>query len=211
MERRNKELFHMLLMAFMHGSGMTSVADDGHAAFNSIKEWYGLAATSRSIINHYQKKLEGLNLGANTTASEYVNVFQICCQKLEAKNKGYMTDTKRRRFLDQILDNDYNVDKQNLQGNSDLAFEDCVRRIQQQEEDLQIDAGESLKKARPFKQDNTKPKATDKSSEGKIPSIPSNILYKAKPKNVQHDLICWRGIWNLEARIIQTDELTEPS
>jgi hypothetical protein len=43
METRNNKLFHMLVTAFMHGSGMhllqvTSVADDGHAAFNSIKE-----------------------------------------------------------------------------------------------------------------------------------------------------------------------------
>jgi hypothetical protein len=125
----------MLVTAFMHGSGMhllqvTLVANDGHTAFNSIKEWYGLTATNQSIIDHYRKKLEGLKLGANTTASEYVNVFQICCQKLmEAKNEGYTTDTKRQRFLDQILDNDYNVVNQNLQGNSDLAFEDCVRRI----------------------------------------------------------------------------------
>jgi hypothetical protein len=32
-----------------------------------------------------------------------------------------------------------------------------------------------------------------------------------KPKNVQRDLVHWRGIWNLEARIIRIDELTEPS
>jgi hypothetical protein len=134
METRNKKSFHLLETAFMHGLGMhllqvTLVADDGHAAFNSIKEWYGSAATSRSIIDHYRKKLEGLKLDANTTASEYVNVFQICCQKLEAKDKGYNTDTKRQRFLDQILDDAYDVVKQNLQGNSDLAFDDCVRRI----------------------------------------------------------------------------------
>jgi hypothetical protein len=151
METRNKELLHMLMTAFMHGSGMhllqvTLVADDGHAAFKSIKEWYGSAALSRSIIDHYWKKLEGLKLDANTTTSEYVNVFQICCQKLEAKNKCYTTDTKRQRFLDQILDGDYDVVKQNLQGNSDLAFDDCVRSIRQREQDLQIDAGESLKK-----------------------------------------------------------------
>jgi hypothetical protein len=76
---------------------------------------------------------------------------------------------------------------------------------------LQIDAGKSLKKARHFKQDDTKPKATNKSSEGKIPSIPSHILYKVKQKNLQCDLVCWRGIWNSEARIIQMDKLTEPS
>jgi hypothetical protein len=32
-----------------------------------------------------------------------------------------------------------------------------------------------------------------------------------KAKNVQRDLVRWRGIWNWEARIIQIDELTEPS
>jgi hypothetical protein len=76
---------------------------------------------------------------------------------------------------------------------------------------LQINAGKSLKKARRFKQDDTKPKATEKSSEGKSPSIPSHILYKVKPKNLQGDLVCWRGIWNSEARIIQINQLTEPS
>jgi hypothetical protein len=67
---------------------------------------------------------------------------------------------------------------------------------------LQIDAGESLKKARRFKKDDTKLKATDESSEGKIPSIPSHILYKVKPKNAQRDLVRWHGIWNSKARII---------
>jgi hypothetical protein len=139
--------------------------------------WLG----SHEPVNHRSlpKRLEGLKLEANTTASEYVNIFQISCQKLEAKNEGYTTDTKRQRFLDPILDDDYNVIvKQNLQGNSDLAFDDCLRRIRQREQDLQIDAGESLKKARCFKKDDPKPKATHKSSQGKIPSIPNHILYK---------------------------------
>jgi hypothetical protein len=73
---------------------------------------------------------------------------------------------------------------------------------------LQIDAGESLKKARRFKKDDPKPKTTDKSSEGKIPSIPDHILYKVKPNNVQPDLVRWRGIWNFEARIIRINKLT---
>jgi hypothetical protein len=64
METRNKELFHMLVMACMRGLKMHllqvtySVADDGHAAFNSIKEWNGSAATSWSIIHHFWTKVE---------------------------------------------------------------------------------------------------------------------------------------------------------
>ena len=40
--------------------------------------------------------------------------------------------------------------------------------------------------------------------------MPSHILYKVKPKNIKRYLVCWRGIWKLEARRIQIDELTEP-
>jgi hypothetical protein len=32
-----------------------------------------------------------------------------------------------------------------------------------------------------------------------------------KPKNAQRDLVCWCGIWNFESRIIQTNELADPS
>jgi hypothetical protein len=47
---------------------------------------------------------------------------------------------------------------------------------------LQIDAGESLKKARRFKKDDTKPKAANKSSEGKISSFfkPYSLQDEAK-------------------------------
>jgi hypothetical protein len=188
LETRNNELYHMFVTAYMNGSGMhllNSVADqEGHAAFTAIKDWYGLAAKSRSIIDHYRKKLEELKLDANRTASEYVNAFRICCQKLEAKNEGYTPDTKRERFLDQILDDDYDVVKQNLQGDSSLTFYDHVTRIRLREQDLQVDAGENLKnKARRFKKDETKPKANETaSSEGKISSIPNYILYKVKQK-----------------------------
>ena len=101
--------------------------DDGHAAWNAIKIWYGSEATSRTIIDHYRKKLEGLTLDQNTTASEFVNVFIICCQKLEAKHEGYSMATKKQRFLDHILDDNYDVIKQTLQGDTSLLFDDCIK------------------------------------------------------------------------------------
>jgi hypothetical protein len=174
----------------------------------AITAWYGLAATSRTIIDHYRNKLESLRLSDTSKASSYVNDFIICCQKLDAKNEGYTAETKRQRFLDQIVDGSYDVAKQQLAGDLTIDFHGCFQHIRNSKQDLLKVKGETLKKARRFKkheESDTKPRKEE--SSGTIPSIPSYILYKIKPKNVKKDLIPWRGIYNLEKRIIQADEL----
>jgi hypothetical protein len=76
----------MLVTAFMKGSGMhilqkdTVAKDkDGHTAFVAIQDWYGSAATSRTIIDYYCRQVESLTLNQNSTASEFMNTFIICC------------------------------------------------------------------------------------------------------------------------------------
>ena len=69
--------------------------EDGHAAWNEISDWYGSDITSWTIIDHYRKKLESLRLVSSTEASDYVNTFKICFQKLEARQEGYTVATKR--------------------------------------------------------------------------------------------------------------------
>jgi hypothetical protein len=96
-QTRNNELYNMLTTVLMDGSGMhilTGVANqDGHGAWMAITAWYGLAATSQTIIDHYRNKLESLRL----SDTSYVNNFIICCQKLDAKNEGHMAETKRQQ------------------------------------------------------------------------------------------------------------------
>jgi hypothetical protein len=97
---RDKELFHMLVKALMNGSAMhilqvlqAAGQESGSAAWAAIITWYGSAATSRTIIDYYRVKLESLKLNQNTTASEYVNVFIICSQKLESKQEHCILGT----------------------------------------------------------------------------------------------------------------------
>ena len=120
METRDKELFFMLTSALMNGSGMHIINamnnKSKHQAIQDIETWYGSAAKSRTIIDHYRSRLEGLKLTEGTTASSYVNEFLICSSKLEKKREGYTAATKRHKFLDQIKDNDYDVVKHQLQG-----------------------------------------------------------------------------------------------
>ena len=66
METRDKELFFMLTSALMKGSGMHIINamnnDSGHQAIQDIETWYGSAAMSRTIIDHYRSRLERLKM-----------------------------------------------------------------------------------------------------------------------------------------------------
>ena len=81
METRDKELFFMLTNSLMKVSGMHIINDmhyeSGHQAIQDIETWYQSAATSRTIIDHYRSRLEGLRLTEETIASSYVNEFLI--------------------------------------------------------------------------------------------------------------------------------------
>ena len=111
METRDKEVFFVLTNSLMKGSGMHIINamndESGHQAIQDIETWYGSAATSRTIIDHYHSRLEGLRLTEETTASSYVNEFLICSSKIEKNREGYTAATKRHKFLDQIKDDDY--------------------------------------------------------------------------------------------------------
>ena len=113
--------------------------ESGHQGIQEIETWYGSAVTSRTIIDHYRSRLEGLRLTEETTASSYVNEFPICSSKLEKKRKDYTAATKRHKFLVQIKDDDYDVVKQQLQGDTSIDFDTCVKRIRSREQDLSTD------------------------------------------------------------------------
>jgi hypothetical protein len=55
-----------------------------------------------------------------------VNDFIICCQKLNAKQEGNTAEMKRQRFLDKIVDDNYDVAKQQLAGDLTIDFNGCM-------------------------------------------------------------------------------------
>ena len=58
METRDKEFFFMLTSALMKGSGIHIINamnnESGNEGIQDIEAWYGSAATSRTIIDHYR-------------------------------------------------------------------------------------------------------------------------------------------------------------
>ena len=112
---------------------------------------------------------------------------------------------KRHKFLYQIKDNDYDVVKQQLQGDTSIDFDTCLKRVRSHKQYLSTDEKTKEKgRARRFvrkggnvnsnKSNGTKRKYDV--PEEKIPSIPGYILYKINPEDVKKDLIRWRGIYN---------------
>jgi hypothetical protein len=135
-------------------------------------------------------------------ANQYINEFIICSRKLEERDEGSTVSTKKNKFLEQILDSDYDVVVQQLRGDDDANFESCVKRIRKWEQDLLRKRTETIGKAR-----RVDFQSGEQNTEGKhIPSIPSFILHKIEPPSVRKDLIKWRGIYNNEGRQIRPDE-----
>jgi hypothetical protein len=89
-------------------------------------------------------------------------------------------------------------------------FDDCVKRVRQREQELGMDVDKTLKKARRFKKDDSKPQA-DTPSDKQIPSISNHVLDRIRPNSSKRDLVLWRGIGNREGKVIQTHELMEPA
>jgi hypothetical protein len=205
-EARNRELYNMIVKATYLGSALHIVKscpiDDGHSVITALKNWYGSADTSRTMIEHYRQKMESLSLDEGTVATVYINDFIICCQKLEDKNEGDTAETKRHKFLEKIVDEDYDVVCQQLKGDDTKTFEQCVNRIRQREQELELSNGTPAKKAKARRNKFDK----SPSSSGDIPSIPASILYKLEPENMRKALIKWRGVWNSEKRHITPEE-----
>ena len=82
--------------------------------------------------------MKRLRLTEETPPYSYVNKFLICSSKLYKKREGYTAATKRHKFLDQTKDDDYDVVKQKLQGDTSVDFDTCVKKIRSREQDLSL-------------------------------------------------------------------------
>jgi len=172
--------------------------------------WYGKAEVSRTLIDHYRNRLNELQLSNKVKANEYINTFILCSRKLEDKHEGYTEATKQTKFLDQIEDEDYDVCVQNLRGDTNKTFDECVQRIWSREQELERFSRESSTKARRATTSTSRGGATPKSSkDNQIPFLPTHLLNTIKSNSIKKDLFKWRSVWNNEGRAIRVDELTD--
>jgi hypothetical protein len=107
----------MLRKAITHGRSTFHLiegllADDGPSTtIQSLRTWYGsVDTTSCIIINHYQMKLQELQLlDKNTDLTMFINDLIGCCQKLKKRDECNMAETKRRKSIVKIRDNKHDI------------------------------------------------------------------------------------------------------
>ena len=184
MVARDVELFNMFIKSMLRGLSLHVMnqiyPSSGYKAWEAVQKLYGSDDTSTTIIDHYRNKLQSLRLDDETTASEYVNEFIICCQKLEARNEGMTEATKRTELLNSIVNDDYDVMKQQLIGDSSKDFRDCVTRIRAREQEiLSAETKEGLVKKVRRNRSSSGPGGNsdhDTRSSSIIPEFPKKIL-----------------------------------
>ena len=220
MQQCNKAFYSMLMRATLKGGAMHVVKktkdQNGYAAWQALKTWYGSAETSRALIDHHQKILSDLRCNKNMEAFDYINNWIMSTMQLEELGEGMTEGTKKTRFLDGIDDDDYKHLKLSLLAEPSKTFDDCVNAIRMREQDL-MRSGEresdnllsSSSKARRGAADGGGPSSSKGNNDGggksQIPFIPGFIL--AKP--TRQNLLLWRKIWNEEGRTIRPDEASE--
>ena len=218
-EARNLELFNIFVSCEGESHALNvvdKVRDDnnnlecGHAAWVALKEWYLDDTQKETMIKHYEAKLDSHLLDNDTTATNFINNFEICVRKLTKLGEVWSDERKVREFKARVNDDDYSIETRIHEGN----FAELVTKIRTRDQDLESQAlkqSSDNKRNRRFKQSDETDKDTDSfvpgkprknkpgSSKGKkekyIPFFPP-FLYKSLDPTSQKNMVKWRKMFN---------------
>ena len=229
-EARTKELYNMLLSSVSDGHALNTiekVRDDnsglecGYLAWKALQDWYLDPAQKDSMIHHWEQKLKSITLDKDTSATEYINSFEMYVRKLVGLGESWSDDKKIREFKLNVTDPDYDTESRVHNG----SFADLVKVIRKREEHLNRLAEtttRSNKRTRRMMQDDededeSNKKQSFKSSKRKIaddshgdkpnlhiPFIPT-FLYRTLDENAKKNVTLWRRKVNNGETMVKDD------
>ena len=218
-EARSKELCNMILSCVADGHALNTiekVRDDnqglecGYLAWKALNDWYLDPTQVDSMISHWERKLANISLDQDTSATEYINNFEMYVRKLVKLGENWSDDKKIREFKKGVLDDDYDTEVRVHSGN----FDKLIETVRQREQHLERSAehrSQNNKRSRRvrFKDDDSDDeeqksnKLTKKKSEndrpGKstpyIPFIPK-FLFASLKGSARTNIVKWRKMTN---------------
>ena len=219
---RSQELFNMILSCVGDGHALNTVEkcrdendgkECGHAAWKALGDWY-LDDTQRdTMISHWESKLAHLTLDKDTTATQFINEFEMYVRKLVKLNEVWSDEKMVREFKDRISDEDYDLESRVHEG----TFAELVSKTRKRERDLDRKSAyeNSLgKRQRRFARDDgyqeqSKGNEGGGNSDGKkkapyIPFIPKFLL-NSFDSNGRKNLVKWRTLTNRGETMGQKD------
>ena len=209
-KERSSELFNMLLSSVSDGSALNiveKVKDEnhneecGHKAWKALSEWYTDASQTKTIVKHYSNKLRNLVLDRDTTASKYINDFEIFVRKLEKYEGAWSEDKRIREFISNVRDDDYDTEMRV----HDNSYTDLINAFRKRERDLgTIDEGD--RRERRFKaypssdlqnegSKREKGRGEGKGDGEKIPMMPK-FLFSSFTETQRRNVAKWRALCN---------------
>ena len=133
----NETIFHLLQVATGDGSAAHLVdahesKKDGNAAFASLISWYEGDDLTTETAEDVRSKLDKLSLNTKTSASEYINMFQLLTKQLDELGESYTPSKTVQIFLSQITDPDFENTRELCVENK-YRIDECIERIRSKE------------------------------------------------------------------------------
>ena len=133
----NETVFHLLQVATADGNAahlVDSFEDqkDGHAAYSELVLWYEGDELTNETAEDVRAKLDKIMLNTKTSASEYINYFQLYTKQLTDLGESYTESKTVQIFLSQITDPDYETTREFCVENR-FKITDCIERIRAKE------------------------------------------------------------------------------
>ena len=136
----NETVFHLLQVATADGNAAHLVDahednKDGHAAYVDLVTWYEGDELTTETAEDIRSKLDKLVLNTRTSASEYINYFQLYTKQLADLGESYTQSKTVQMFLAGITDPDYDTTREFCVENKS-KIDECIERIQGKERRL---------------------------------------------------------------------------
>ena len=161
----------------------------GYKAWIALKDWYLDPTQFDSMISHWESRLESTVLDVDTSATEYINNFEMYVRKLMKIGENWTDDKKVREFKKSVSDPDYNTEVHVHKG----KFAKLVETVRKREQDLGCPALESSRKNKRTRRvkfgeddelDDKEPRKANKKKNKETPRVDKSSYVPFMPKFV---------------------------
>ena len=218
-EARSKELYNMILSSVAEGHALNTIekardnnngVECAYLAWKSLKDWYLDPTQVDSMISHWENKMDKTALDVDSTsATEYINNFEMYVRKLVKLGKNWSDDKRKvREFKKSVADPDYETEVRVHNGN----FAKLIETVRKREQDLgraALDTSRVNKRSRRVKYDDETSEDEDKRKSDKykrkgdtskvkpfIPFMPKFVFASTLNSEGKTNFTTWRRMVN---------------
>ena len=186
----NETVFHLLQVATADGNAAHLVDEfesdkDGHAAYSQLVTWYEGDELTTETAEDVRSRLEKIKLDTKTTASEYINDFQLYTKQLEELGESYTPSKTVHIFLSQISDPDYETTRELCIENK-YKITECIERVRSKERRLVRDRDVSRKKSISIRRTDTN--VIDNNADDDFSNYKNDQGYYSIPRDIWNQL-----------------------